>query len=509
MRLTTLFTGVRSAAIELDDGGLYQTLRPYALLLNGQIWGKTDTVVTSLFGLWPDTEYTLTVLDGEEEVARTIFRTAKESFSLNVRDFGAVGDGMHDDTPAIQAAITCCPPDGRVLVPKGRYQVLPLFLKSHMTLEIQAGAELCLATDRNRFPILPGMTLSTDETRDYNLGSWEGNPLDAFASMLCGVDVEDVCVCGQGTLNGCADQADWWPNAKKKLGAYRPRMLFLNRCRNVTLQGLTVKNSPAWNLHPYFSEHLKFLNLTVQAPANSPNTDGFDPESSRDIYLGGMHFSLGDDCIAIKSGKLYMGATYQTPCEDIEISHCLMENGHGGVTVGSEMAGGVRSVRVHHCLMRNTDRGLRIKTRRGRGEHGVIDGIVFDHVKMERVGTPFVVNAMYYCDPDGRSDYVQSRDKQPVDERTPRIGTLAFRQVEATGVSCAGYFLGLPEKPIEHVEMEDVSIACDPDAKPMTPAMACSVEPCIQTGVVALNVDELVMRSVQITGCKGETVVRG
>ena len=507
METKVLFVSSRSVTVEIADGGLYQTVKPYRLLLNGQDAGTAETVVTSLYGLWPDTEYTLSVLDGENEVASIAFRTAEESYTLNVRSFGAKGDGAADDTAAIQAAINCCPEKGRVLIPAGEYLVKPLFLRSHLRLEIARGATLRLVMDRTQLPILPGMIQSTDEKDDLNLGSWEGNPLDMYAAMITGVNAEDVVIYGQGVLDGQGDKADWWVNPKVRRGAWRPRMFFINHCKDVTVQGISFRNSPSWNLQPYFSQNLQFLNISVNAPANSPNTDGFDPESCKGILLAGAHFSLGDDCIAIKAGKLYMGARYQTPCEDIEISHCLMENGHGGMTVGSEMAGGVKNVWLHDCVMRHTDRGLRVKTRRGRGKDGVIDGIVFDHVLMDQVGTPFVVNCMYYCDPDGKSEYVQSREKQIVDERTPRIGTVAFRHVQATGVSCAGYFLGLPEKPIERVEMEHVTIQCAADAKPMVPAMASGVEECARLGVVALNVDEVIMKDVTITGMEGEALL--
>ncbi len=498
-----LFVSARSATLELPDGGLYNTVKPYRVLVNGQAFPPVKTVVHTIYGLWPDTDYTVTIQGEDGEEARIALRTEKESFTLNVRRFGAVGDGEHDDTAAIQAAITSCPENGRVLIPAGRYKVCPLFLKSHVRIEIQKGAALLLETDRRRFPILPGMTRSADETADYNLGSWEGNPLDTFASFITGVGVEDVVLFGEGVLNGRADEADWWQIHRTKRGAWRPRMLFLNHCRNVTVQGLTFMNSPCWNLHPYFSEDLRFLNIHVTAPADSPNTDGFDPESCEHILLAGAHFSLGDDCIAIKSGKLYMGETYKTPCSDLEISHCLMENGHGGMTCGSEMAGGVNKVYLHDCLMRNTDRGLRIKTRRGRGQQGVIDDVIFENVLMDHVGTPYVVNCLYYCDPDGKTAYVQSREKQPVDERTPRIGRIAFRNVTATDVTCAGYFLGLPERPIECVEMEDVSITCGADAAPMAPAMACGVEKVTRKGLVAINVDRIVMKNVTITGQDG------
>ena len=507
MKLTCLFVSGRSAALQLEDGGLYNTLKPYTLRINGERCVTTVQVVTNLYGLWPDTEYTVEVLDGEEQAAVISFHTAFESVTLNVHRFGAIGDGVHDDTPAIQAAILCCPEKGRVLIPKGKYVVTPLFLKSHMSIELTEGAELCLNTDRHCFPILPGAIETTDETGDYNLGTWEGNPLDAFAALITGVDVEDVSIYGPGKLNGRADQADWWVNRKQKNIAWRGRMVFLCRCSNVTLQGVSVCNSPSWNLHPYFSNDLKFIGISVTAPADSPNTDGFDPESCKNVLLAGAHFSLGDDCIAIKAGKIYMGSTYKTPCKHVEITHCLMENGHGGVTIGSEMAGGVHDVLVHDCLMRNTDRGLRVKTRRGRGKDGVIDEIVFERVKMERVGAPFVVNCLYFCDPDGHTAWVQSREKYPVDDSTPRVGKVIFRDVQAEDCgACAGYFLGLPEQTIEQVEMENVTFTFDKQGKPMPPAMAENVEPCLNQGIIAKYVDRIVMKNVHMTGQAGEAL---
>ena len=504
MEITCLFVSSRSAVLQLADGGLYNTLRPYHLRVNGANWGRTERVITSLYGLWPDTEYMVTVLDGDQEVGTLVLHTAQESVTLNVRRFGAVGDGVHDDTAAIQAAITCFSERGRVLIPRGRYLVTPLFLKSHLSLELAKGAELMLCTDRERFPILPGMTLSTDESREYTLGSWEGNPLDLFAALITGVDVEDVRVYGPGLLDGQAEQSDWWYRHKEKRGAWRGRMVYLCRCKDVAFHGVTVRNSPAWNLHPYFSEDLRFMDITVEAPAESPNTDGFNPESCKRVLLAGAHFSVGDDCIAIKSGKLYMGRTYRTPCEDISISHCLMEDGHGGVTVGSEMAGGVKNVRVSDCLMRHTERGLRIKTRRGRGKDGVVDDIVFERVRMEQVGAPVVVNCMYFCDPDGHSPWVQSREKQPVSEDTPRIGTVVFRQVRAEDCgACAGYFLGLPEQPIGRVTLEEVSFTYARDAQPMQPVAADGVPPCLHRGIIAKNVSCLELRGVTIAGQVG------
>lgn len=495
----------RSCTVLLDPDGHYDARSPRRLMLNGRDLGEEARSVCTLFDLWPDTEYTLKASTENGEEDTVCFRTDTETCTLDVRRFGAKGDGRTDDTAALQAAILACPAKGRVLLPGGVYKSGPLFLKSHITMEWKEGAVLSLLTDRSRFPILPGAIRSTDEQGECILGLWEGNPLDSFASALTGIGVEDVRLIGRGEVDGCAPSGDWWTEPKKMRGAFRPRLLYLKDCRDITVQGLAFRNSPAWNLHPAFSENLKFLNVSVDAPADSPNTDGFDPESCRHVKMYGTRFSVGDDCIAIKAGKIYLGMKYRVPCEDVEIAWCLMLDGHGGVTVGGEMAGGVRNVWVHHCLMRHNDRGLRIKTRRGRGKWGVIDGIVFEDVQMDAVRAPLVINSMYFCDPDGRSPFVQSREKQPVDDTTPTVGSILFERVRAAGCeSCAAYILGLPEKPVEQVTFRDCDFSFAKDPQPMIPAMAEGVPPCRCRGVIASFVKTLRLERVTIEGGRGE-----
>ena len=504
--LSVLWQTARAASFLIKDGGLYHSKYDYELLLNGEYHGSADKAVFSLYDLLPETDYCLDLLLEDRLAASVRFVTDTERFTLDVRSFGAVGDGMADDTAAIQAAILACPHESRVLVPRGRYLTAPLFLRDNLRLELAEGADLLLHPDRRRHPVLPGMLQAWDENGEYNLGTWEGNPLDMHAALINGIGVKDVAIYGPGTLDGQAEQAGWWENAKQKKGlGWRGRMVFLNHCENITVQGLTVRNSPSWNLHPYFSRALRFLDLMIEAPSDSPNTDGLNPESCDDVLAAGIRFSLGDDCVALKSGKLYMGSTYKTPCRNIRIAHCLMEKGHGGVTIGSEMAGGARDVTVSHCLMRETDRGLRIKTRRGRGEQGRIDNINFTDVRMEGVETPLVINEFYFCDPDGHSDYVQNREALPVDGRTPSIGAIRFTRVKATGCKlAAAYVLGLPEKKVEMVDISDSSFSFAENVSPASPAMADGAAPCAKRGVIARNVVKLRLQNVVFDGITGE-----
>lgn len=503
-KLSLIFSNARCAVILVEDGGLYDSRQRYSAQLNGAPIQDITRSVTPLYGLSPATDYRLQ-LQGEDGTALELsFRTEEELLTLDVRAFGALGDGRQDDTAAIQAAILSCPEGGRVLIPAGDYQVRALFLKSHLRLELQQGARLLGCTDRSKLPILPGMTPHREGGGDYNLGSWEGNPEDMYAAMLTGIGVTDVQVYGPGLLNGQASYDNWWHDAKTMRGAWRPRMVFLNRCSQVSLVGLTVQNSPSWNIHPYFSQDVDLIALKILALKDSPNTDGIDPESCERVRILGVHFSVGDDCIALKSGKLYMGQRYKTPCTGVLIAHCLMQDGHGAVTIGSEMAGGVHRVLAERCLFRNTDRGLRIKTRRGRGRQGRIDGIHFRHILMQGVLVPVTANAFYKCDPDGLSFEVQDRAPHPVGEGTPSIGSLIFEDLRCEGChQAAAYLLGLPEQPIEQLSFRRVSVRFDPEALEGEPLMTANPERCRKRGIIAENVELLELQDIQIEGAEG------
>ncbi len=505
--MKTLCMTSRSCSVLLDPEGFYQAREKRQLFLNGEDRGEEYRSVVSFFDLEPDTDYTLESRTENGKTETLAFRTKPELCTLDVRDFGAKGDGVTEDTAMLQAAILSCPAGGRVLIPAGDYVTGPLFLKSRITLEIAGGATLLLLTDRTRFPILPEVIPAENPDGEILMGLWEGNSENGFASALTGIDVTDTAVIGEGVIDGRGSEGDWWVRPKEKRIAWRGNLIYTQRCARLLFQGLTFVNSPSWNLHPAYSEDLDFIDLQIRAPYDSPNTDGFDPESCRNVRLLGTEISVGDDCIALKSGKIRLGRKYHRPCEDVEIAWCAMLDGHGGVTLGSEMAGGIRKVRVHHCYMKGNDRGLRVKTRRGRGKDGVIEDILFEKVQMDGVKMPLIVNSMYFCDPDGHSEWVQSREKKPVDETTPRIGEIRFEQVQADGCkACAGYVLGLPEKPVEHIALKDCTFCFDPDAEALVPVMAEQVEPCRRRGLILKNVRKVTLDHVRYEGVDGEWI---
>lgn len=501
----------RKIVIELLTLGIYRTEEPYEIWLDGKMMGCFNRVIETVGGLVPDKDYVIQIKNASGESDPVSFHTDYEFVTLNVKRFHAWGDSNHDDTAAIQAAIMACPPGGRVYIPEGIYRVTSLFLKSGLHLDLAKGAILSGCTDRECLPVLPGMTQSYDETTDYNLGSWEGNPLDIFSSLITGIGVSDVMITGEGVLEGNAGFDNWWEDDRAKITAFRPRMVFLNNCKNITIHGLTIQNSPSWNLHPYFSKNIRFIGLSIFNPWDSPNTDGMDPESVDGLEVIGVHFSLGDDCIAIKSGKYYMGHKYKTPSQNLEIRQCYMKNGHGAVSIGSEMAGGVKNLHVSDCIFEHTDRGLRIKTRRGRGKDAVIEGICFENIRMDHVRTPFVVNSFYNCcDPDAHSEYVRSKSPLPVDERTPAVNQLVFKNITCRNCHAAGAFLyGLPEQKIDSVRFDRVTIDYAAEPEPMEPAMMDDLGPVSRMGLFIDNVKHLELNQVSIDGQEGAPYLIG
>ncbi len=499
-----LFVSSCSACFEWDNDLSYYCDN-FVVTLNGVAVKEGNTNVFSLFGLSPDTDYVLGVSGYDFTLP---FKTESETVCVSAYSFGAKGDGVTEDTAFLQTAINCLPKGGRLQLKKGVYLTAPLTLKSDITLELCEGAVILGVTDEARYPIIPGEV--KDEYLDNYLqcGSWEGIPQSMHQALIFGAHAENVNIVGEGVIDGNAQNSSWWINVKaRKIG--RPRLVFLNDCKNITFHGITGQNAASWQFHPYFSEDISFYGITVNAPKVSPNTDGLDPESCDKVNIIGCHFSVGDDCIAIKSGKSYIAKKYKRPANNHVIRNCLMENGHGAITLGSEMSAGVKNLTVNRCLFVQTDRGLRIKTRRGRGKYAVIDGVVFENIKMENVLTPIVINMYYYCcDPDRYSEYVWSREKLPVDDGTPYLGSFCFKNMVCDNCHvAAAYIDGLPEQPIKEVTVENLTFNFAENPKSGVPSMATGVKKCCKKGMYLNNVKTLTVKNIVFSGVSGEEII--
>ena len=241
--------------------------------------------------------------------------------SFNVLDFGVRPDGRTLCTAGIQRAIDACSKagGGTLYFPSGRYLTGSLFLRSRITIEIEAGATLLFDSDIEHTPVIDG--------------SWEGLDRKVYASLFTGVDLQDITITGRGTLDG--QGKPWWDAARqtmalrKSMGISerepenppgsalkwgRPKMIDLYRCRNIIISGLTITNSPAWTIHPIYCRDIDIHQVRIIQPYDSPNTDGIDPESCADVRITGCFIDCGDDCIALKCDHRELHLRSWTKC---------------------------------------------------------------------------------------------------------------------------------------------------------------------------------------------------
>src|SRR5690554_88068 len=499
--MQVIFKSATSVSIELLNNDIYFTKEAYDVLLDSQVvLQSVKTNVFSLYELKPNTTYVVKV--GHKKIE---FKTDNYTDWIDVKAHGMIGDGVFDNTNALQRIIDDAPKNAHIYIGPGTYFTSPIFLKSDLTIELAKDAIILAETDRLKYPIVKAQLIRADGSI-FEQSSWEGTPADTFASIFTGIEVENVKIIGEGIIDENAQNSEWWVNHKvMRGGAWRPKGIFLTHCKHIGLQGITVKNTPSWNIHPYFSSHLDFIDIKLESPSDSPNTDGCNPESCDHVNLIGIKFSVGDDCIAIKSGKFEMGMKYRKPTEKMVVRNCFMNKGHGAVVLGSECSGGIRDLTVEKCYFYDTDRGLRIKTRRGRGESMIIDGVTFDNILMDQVRTPLVMNMYYFCDDDGKTEYVWSKKALKVDNKTPFLGSFTFKNIVATNThAAAGFFYGLKEMPIKSITLDNVDISYAGNPEPFAPAMMSFLEPQVKQGFQFRNVQTVNIHNVNIHGQDGD-----
>lgn len=370
----------------------------------------------------------------------------------NVKDYGAKGDGLTLSTEAIQRTIDICAAagGGRIIVPAGRYLTGPLFLRSNIEIEVGSGAVLLFNDDIMNTPAING--------------SWEGIERKVYASLLTGHDLENVRITGGGKLDGQGKA--WWAAylqtvlVREQAGITerepdnpegcalkypRPRMINLYRCSNVHISGLTIVDSPAWTIHPVYCTNVVIRDISIIQPYESPNTDGINPESCRNVRITGCFIDCGDDCITLKSGYNQYGRKKGIRCENIVISDCTFAHGRSAVGIGSEMSGGVRNVTVSNCVFQGTLRGLRIKTSRGRG--GIVENISASNIIMDSITVGISID-MYYESGAAK--------QMPFTEETPVLRNIRFSSITGTNIGEAVSITGLPESPVQVLELHDI-----------------------------------------------------
>lgn len=405
--------------------------------------------------------------------------------SRNVADYGARGEGVTPDTRAIQGAID--EGAGTVVIPPGRFLIGAIVLRDNVRLCLEPGAILLGSENIQDYPVIQAR--------------WEGVTRQTYAPLIGGTGLKNIGISGRGTIDGQGNV--WWQRHREKSLAYpRPRLISFSDSTNVLIEGVTLTNSPSWTINPVRCENVTVDKVTIINPADSPNTDGINPDSCSNVHISNCHVDVGDDCITIKSGIETEAPELCAPCENIAVTNCTMVHGHGGVVIGSEMSGSVRNVVISNCVFVGTDRGIRLKSRRGRG--GIIEDIRVNNIVMQEVQCPFTMNLYYHINKRG-DPIVSDKNPRPIDAGTPRFHRLHFSHITAREVRvAAAYLFGLPEMPIEDVSFDDVSISMATKAQAGAPEMADNIPPMQRAGFFARNVRGLRLRDVRIENQIGE-----
>ncbi len=374
---------------------------------------------------------------------------------FNIKDYGAVSGAQADCTDAIRQAIAACNAagGGRVVVPAGVFLTGAVHLKSNVNLHISEGATLKFIPD-------PAKYLPAVFTR------FEGTECMNYSPLIYAFEQENLAITGKGVLDGSASLENWWAWKRSEKGAasirrlldfndrgvpveqrvfgaeyqLRPNFIQPYRSRNILIEGVTINNSPMWEIHPVLCSNVTVRGITVIS--HGPNNDGCNPESSRDVLIEDCLFDTGDDCIAIKSGRNNDGRRLATPSENIVVRNCTMKDGHGGVVMGSEISGGVRNVFVDNCKMDspNLDRALRFKSNALRG--GVIENIFMRNVEIGRVAEAILtIDFLYETGANG--------------PHRPVVRNVSIEQVKSASSPRVLWIAGFPGAVIDDIRFSD------------------------------------------------------
>ena len=384
---------------------------------------------------------------------------------FDITKYGAMSDGKTKCTDAIKLAIAACSAagGGRVIIPDGNFLTGAVHLESKVNLHLSEGATLRFSTDPKDYPIV--------------FTRYEGTECMNYSPLIYAFEKTDIAVTGKGVLDGQASDENWWSWVRKSTGGakrgapsfhsdrdtlvrlgnqdtpvkdrifgqghfLRPNFVQPYRCKNVLFEDFRMKNSPMWELNPVICENVTVRNIYIDS--HGPNNDGCDPECCRDVLITGCTFSTGDDCIAIKSGRNEDGRRVNIPCENVIVQNCDMKDGHGGVSIGSEVSGGIKSVYVSGCRMSSPhlQRGLRIKTNSYRG--GNIENINFERVTIGQVAQAAIEVDFFYEEGEGGPFQ-------------PTVKDIYVANVSSQKSKYAVYLRGYANDPIVGVTLADCS----------------------------------------------------
>jgi len=383
---------------------------------------------------------------------------AKAKVSLNIRDYGATGDGTTKDTVAIQQTIERCSVfgGGEVVVPTGNYLTGALALRSGVVLRIEKDASL----------------LGSPDMADYPLAQvrWEGRWIKGYIALISATDAENIGIVGPGKIVGSEAVKGRVDRATK---LRLPALLEFINCRNVHVEDVDTQNFGMWSIHPTYCDNVSFKNVIVKSGA-----DGIDVDSCKHVTIDGCDFDTTDDCISLKSGRGAEGYTILRTTEDVHISNCTFRDKTWAcIGIGSETSGGVRNVRVEHCKCLGAGTfAIYIKSRPGRG--AFIEDISMNDLEVSGAKLGFLrFNIL--------NSGIADEYLVPGDEGIPTIRNFRFSNIKVTDMATLVDGVGIhPHKPLDGFVLENVTGTCG-------------------KGIFLANIKNADIRNIQVTGFEG------
>ncbi|KAG5596145.1 hypothetical protein H5410_037377 [Solanum commersonii] len=364
--------------------------------------------------------------------------------AFNLTEFGGVGDGITLNTAAFERAVLAISKlgkkgGGQLNVPPGYWLTAPFNLTSHMTLFLAEGAVILGIDDEKYWPLMPPLP-------SYGYGREHIGP--RYGSLIHGQNLRDVVITGHnGTING-QGQA-WWKKYKQRLlNNTRGPLVQIMWSSDIVISNITLRDSPFWTLHPYDCKNVTIKNVTILAPIfNAPNTDGIDPDSCEDMLIENCYISVGDDGIAIKSGWDQYGISYGRPSTNIVIRNLVVRSMvSAGISIGSEMSGGVSNVTVENVHVWNSRRAVRIKTAAGRG--GYVRHIAYRNLTFVNVRVGIVIKTDYNEHPAGEFN----------PKALPVLEDISYMSIHGEGVRVPVRIHGNSEIPVKNITIRDMSV---------------------------------------------------